>query len=203
MRRAVTAVLLRAVSSVSDSAVRFWCWKETVTVPSSTLRQVRPVLPAEPPQISARGSWSARKRGRVCDGQMKRRREAEGPGTRGARLAWGHLIPGPRWLGFHSGGLVGFEKPWVRTVRAGSETLRDYGNGIIRLRADGSPEGLCLRPWRVGAARKCPEMGNRRPALPPRMWHLCPDRPRDLEKLTEESSPTERARLWASGRATT
>lgn len=62
---------------------------------------------------------------------------------------------------------------------------------------------MCPRPWQLGAAQKCPEMWNRRPALPPRMGHLCLDRPRDLEKLTEESSPTERAGFWASGRATT
>lgn len=60
-----------------------------------------------------------------------------------------------------------------------------------------------LRPWRVGEARKSPEMWNRQPALPPRVRHLYPDQLCDLEKLTEESSPTERAGLWASGRATT
>lgn len=63
--------------------------------------------------------------------------------------------------------------------------------------------GVCLSPWRGGEARKSLEVWNRQPALPPGMGHLYPDWLRDVEKLTEESSPTERAGLWASGRATT
>lgn len=38
--------------------------------------------------------------------RVKRGREAEGQGTWVAGLAWEHLVPGPSWLGFHSGGLV-------------------------------------------------------------------------------------------------
>lgn len=51
---------------------------------------------------------------------------------------------------------MGVKKPWVRTVRAGSETLRDYGNGIIHPCADGSPEGNVPETLAAGSSTEVP-----------------------------------------------
>lgn len=147
--------------------------------PPCDVRGRGPVLLAEPPQISARGSLSAHVS--QCE---------EGAGSRrdwGTGLAYGHLIPGPCWLGFHSGRLVRLQ-PWVHTVRSGSETLKDYGKGIIHRRPDRSPKGNVSETLRGGGSMKSPERWSHRPR--PRMWSLYLDRLHGLGKLTEESRST-------------